>query len=257
MKHRQAGAARAKVRVVRGAVHTQHDPGGHRSARRRAAHALRSSCHAGSCVFGALPALRLRGSWPTDSPPAVAGGMEHLATGGGPRSSRLARATRREFRRCATSGCSGRPPRVHSAHAGLAKCAQRAAAPRARHFCWWRRRAAAASIERRAHVPLALAARAVPAAALRPRGARPDDGSLHGGPVARQPAKLTRTSRGLRTVRTSYAYQPPACCTYQRRRAACPEASRTVRTGYAYQPRACRTYHVPCTVAPQAAIPPC
>ena len=34
---------------------------------------------------------------------------------------------------------------------------------------------------------------------------------------------LTRTSRGLlRTVPTSYAYQPPACCTYQRRRAACP-----------------------------------
>ena len=35
-------------------------------------------------------------------------------------------------------------------------------------------------------------------------------------------SKLTRTSRGLRTVRTGYAYQPPACCTYQRRRAACP-----------------------------------
>ena len=139
-------------------------------------------------MLGALPALRLRDSWPADSPPAVAGGMEHLATGGGPRSSRFARATRREFRRCATSGCSGRPPRVHSAHAGLAQCAQRAAAPRARHSCWWRRRATAANIERRAHVPLALTARAVPAAALRPRGARPDDGSLHGGPVARQPS---------------------------------------------------------------------
>ena len=33
-------------------------------------------------------------------------------------------------------------------------------------------------------------------------------------------AMLTRTSRGLRTVRTGYAYQPPACCTYRRRRAA-------------------------------------
>ena len=27
-------------------------------------------------------------------------------------------------------------------------------------------------------------------------------------------AKLTRTPRGLRTVRTGYAYQPAACCTY-------------------------------------------
>ena len=33
---------------------------------------------------------------------------------------------------------------------------------------------------------------------------------------------LTRTSRGLRTVRTGYAYQPPSCCAYRRRRAACP-----------------------------------
>jgi hypothetical protein len=30
--------------------------------------------------------------------------------------------------------------------------------------------------------------------------------------------------RGLRRVRTGYAYQPPACCTHQRRRAACPGA---------------------------------
>ena len=30
---------------------------------------------------------------------------------------------------------------------------------------------------------------------------------------------LTRTSRGLRTVRTGYAYQPPACGTYRRHRA--------------------------------------
>ena len=57
--------------------------------------------------------------------------------------------------------------------------------------------------------------------------------------------ELTRTPRSLRAVRTGYAYQPPACCTYRRRRAACPEAPRTVRTPYAYQPRACRTYRVP------------
>ena len=57
--------------------------------------------------------------------------------------------------------------------------------------------------------------------------------------------KLTCTPRGLRTVRTGYTYQPPACCTYPRHRAACPEAPCTVRTPYAYQPRPCRTYHVP------------
>ena len=53
--------------------------------------------------------------------------------------------------------------------------------------------------------------------------------------------KLTRTPRGLRRVRTGYAYQPPAYCTYRRRRAACPQGARTVRTGHAYQPRAYRT----------------
>ena len=42
---------------------------------------------------------------------------------------------------------------------------------------------------------------------------------------------LTRTSRGLSTVRTGYAYQPPACCTYQRRRAAgAPPYVRCTRT---------------------------
>eukprot|EP00964_Phaeocystis_antarctica_P154897 scaffold123810_cov51-Phaeocystis_antarctica.AAC.1 len=50
---------------------------------------------------------------------------------------------------------------------------------------------------------------------------------------------LTSTSRGLRTVRTGYACQPPAYCTHQRRKAR-----------YAYQPRACVPY-VP-TLAPQA-----
>ena len=36
-------------------------------------------------------------------------------------------------------------------------------------------------------------------------------------------AKLTSTPRGLRWVRTGYAYQPPALGTYRRRRAACPQ----------------------------------
>ena len=35
--------------------------------------------------------------------------------------------------------------------------------------------------------------------------------------------KLTRAPRGLRRVRTGYAYQPPALDTYRRRRAACPQ----------------------------------
>ena len=61
---------------------------------------------------------------------------------------------------------------------------------------------------------------------------------------------LTRTSRSLRAVRMGYAYQPPACCTYRRRRAACPKAPRTA----ACQPRACRTYRVPRTVAPQVPV---
>ena len=56
---------------------------------------------------------------------------------------------------------------------------------------------------------------------------------------------LTRTSRSLRTVRTGFACHPPACCTYQRHRAACPRGthgnSRTslghaVRTAYGGTP---------------------
>ena len=35
--------------------------------------------------------------------------------------------------------------------------------------------------------------------------------------------KLTRTPRGLRRVRTGYAYQPPALGTYRTHRAACPQ----------------------------------
>ena len=38
-------------------------------------------------------------------------------------------------------------------------------------------------------------------------------------------AELTRTPRSLRRVRTGHAYQPPASCTYQRRRAACRQGA--------------------------------
>ena len=50
-----------------------------------------------------------------------------------------------------------------------------------------------------------------------------------------QPPKLTRASRGIRAVRTGYAYRPPACSTYRRHRAACPRAP---SHGTPYQPRA-------------------
>ena len=46
----------------------------------------------------------------------------------------------------------------------------------------------------------------------------------------------TRTSRGLRTVRTGYAYQPPACCTYQRHRH-CTYGPRVPASGVPYVPR--------------------
>ena len=49
-------------------------------------------------------------------------------------------------------------------------------------------------------------------------------------------AKLTRAPRGLRRVRTGYAYQPPALGTYRTHRAACPRAPRTVRTEYRGNP---------------------
>ena len=66
-----------------------------------------------------------------------------------------------------------------------------------------------------------------------------------------QPPKLTRTPRGLRTVRTGYAYPPPACCTYRRRRAACPGRPllyvRCTRTGLWH------SVHTR-TVAPQASL---
>ena len=44
-----------------------------------------------------------------------------------------------------------------------------------------------------------------------------------GTPAWMSAAELTRTPRGLRRVRTGYAYQPPALGTYRRRRAACPQ----------------------------------
>ena len=46
-------------------------------------------------------------------------------------------------------------------------------------------------------------------------------------------------------ARATRTYRPPACGTYQRRRAACPGAPRAVRTGCACQPRACCAYRVP------------
>ena len=69
-----------------------------------------------------------------------------------------------------------------------------------------------------------------------------------------QLARFTRTSRGLRTVRTGYAYQPPACCTYRRLRAACPSAPRTVRTAVRVPASG-----VPCVRVPRhpRSYPPC
>ena len=60
--------------------------------------------------------------------------------------------------------------------------------------------------------------------------------------LVRRSAVLTRTSRGLRTVRTGYA-----CYPYQRHRAACPRGAYLAR----YSPASGVPY-VPCTVAPQA-----
>ena len=62
--------------------------------------------------------------------------------------------------------------------------------------------------------------------------------------------KLTRTPRGLRRVRTGYAYQPPALGTYRTHRAACPQ-SPTYCT-YGVRVPASGVGHVPRTVATQA-----
>jgi len=42
-------------------------------------------------------------------------------------------------------------------------------------------------------------------------------------PARRWQPQLARAPRAYRTARTGYAYRPPACCTYRRRRAACPQ----------------------------------
>ena len=57
---------------------------------------------------------------------------------------------------------------------------------------------------------------------------------------------LTSTCWSLRAVRT---IQPHVCCTYRRRRAACPRRGATVRTPHAYQAPA-----LPCPVAPQVLL---
>ena len=63
------------------------------------------------------------------------------------------------------------------------------------------------------------------------------------------------TPRGLRTVRTGHAYQPPACCTYRRHRTACPGERTAARASASGVP----CLYVPClyvlrTVAPQAGV---
>ena len=70
--------------------------------------------------------------------------------------------------------------------------------------------------------------------------------------MAPQPV-LTCTTRGLRTVRTGYAYQRPACRHDRRRRAACPRAPGTVHARLAYRPRAYRMYRVPWHLRPELA----
>ena len=59
--------------------------------------------------------------------------------------------------------------------------------------------------------------------------------------LARPGARLIRTPRGLRRVRTGYAYRPPALGTYRRRRAACPQGA-TYRTYWVRVPSV-RTAH--------------
>ena len=68
--------------------------------------------------------------------------------------------------------------------------------------------------------------------------------------------KLTRTPRGLRRVRTGYAYQPPALGTYRRRRAACPQGptycTYWVRVPASAVPYVLRTCHRVPWLSPQA-----
>ena len=63
--------------------------------------------------------------------------------------------------------------------------------------------------------------------------------------------KLTRTPRGLRRVRTGYAYQPPALGTYRTHRAACPQSPTYCTYGVCVP--ALGVGHVPRTVATQVA----
>ena len=62
-------------------------------------------------------------------------------------------------------------------------------------------------------------------------------------------AKLTPTPRGLRRVRTGYAYQPPALGTYRTHRAACPQGP--THCTYGVRVPASGVRYVPRTVAPQ------
>ena len=66
----------------------------------------------------------------------------------------------------------------------------------------------------------------------------------------RRGAELTRTPRGLRWVRTGYAYQPPALGTYRRRREPCPQGP--AYCTYWVRVPASGVPYVPRTVAPQA-----
>ena len=63
-------------------------------------------------------------------------------------------------------------------------------------------------------------------------------------------AELTRTPRGLRWVRTGYAYQPPVLGTYRTHRAACPQGPPYCT--YGLRVPASGVPYVPRTVAPQA-----
>ena len=71
-------------------------------------------------------------------------------------------------------------------------------------------------------------------------------------PVQPQLSCSSMLTWGLLTVRTGYAYQPPACCTYRMHRAACPGR-------HALYVRGTRpslgVLYVPRTVAPQVAVP--
>ena len=66
--------------------------------------------------------------------------------------------------------------------------------------------------------------------------------------------ELTRTPRGLRWVRTGYAYQSPALGTYRRRRAACPQSLTCYQYWIRIPASGVRYVHVQRTVATQVEI---